>query len=428
MIFRTCWTAGTIHYSGSLFQNRSRNTGITRMDDYDVIVAGAGPGGAVAALYAARAGLRVALIDKAEFPRHKCCGDFIPPSAITFLDEFSFRERFHAADGYRVAWAEIELLDRSRQRIGLTTQPPSHNGVILPRYHFDHALVQLAQEHGAEQITGLVTGLQREGEAVTGVQLQQGQRRVTISGRVVIGCDGSNSRMARWLNPSHRQSPARVMAIRAYIENFSVTPHTIEAFLRRDLWPGYAWIFPVNENTVNIGMGSKRASQHAGRELKSKFLQFLQSEPIAARMRPVSRITNLRAMPLNPGFDKKYPRSFAGALLAGDAAHLVNPLTGGGICNAMSSGKLAAETVIEAFGRGDFSRRSLAAYDHKLRKRVAPELIFSGYIARLLYAHPDASLKMARLILHQGPLPALVRWMYPDVRIEKAVTMPGRSG
>lgn len=397
------------------------------MDDYDVIVAGAGPGGAVAALYAARAGLRVALIDKAEFPRHKCCGDFIPPFAITFLDEFSFWRRFQGAEGYRVRWAEIELLDRSRQRIGLTTEPPSHNGVILPRYHFDHALVQLAQEHGAEQITGLVTGLLRDGETVTGVTVQQGRRIVTLSGRVVIGCDGSNSRMAHWLNPTHQKSPARVLAIRAYIENFSVTPHTVEAFLRRDLWPGYAWIFPVNDNTVNIGMGCKQNSHHCGRELKTRFLQFLQSAPISARMQPDSRITNLRAMPLNPGFDKKYLRSFAGALLAGDAARLVNPLTGGGICNAMSSGKLAAETVIEAFGRGDFSKQSLSAYDHKLRKTVAPELIFSGYIARLLYAHPDASLKMARLILNQGPLPALVRWMYPDVRIDKADTTPGRS-
>jgi flavin-dependent dehydrogenase len=239
-----------------------------------------------------------------------------------------------------------------------------------------------------------------------------------ITGRVVIAADGSNSKMASLLNPRQKNTIGRAIAIRAYIDDFAAKPNTVEAFFRKEFWPGYAWIFPVSDTKVNIGLGYRlddRRGQNIN--LKQVFQEFLKSGLIAPRMGSASQVLDVRAKLLNLGFDRHYPRAFNGALLVGDAANLVNPLTGGGICNAMISGKLAAETVIKAFAANDVSRQTLNEYENRLATLVRKELQYSEYLARFFYAAPPLVIRLLSLSIKRGPLPLMLQKMFADVRI-----------
>jgi flavin-dependent dehydrogenase len=130
-----------------------------------------------------------------------------------------------------------------------------------------------------------------------------------------------------------------------------------------------------------------------------------------------SRILDMRAKLLNLGFDRNYQRAFNGAVLVGDAADLVNPLTGGGICNAMVSGKLAAETIIKAFSVNDVSQKVLSEYATKLTKISQKDYLYSEYLARFFYAAPQGVIRLLSLSFKKGPLPLILQKMYPDVQI-----------
>jgi menaquinone-9 beta-reductase len=387
-------------------------------EKFDVVIVGGGPAGTVAALYLAKAGVSVAIVDKCQFPRHKTCGDFIAPFAITFLQEWNFWSRFTDRDMYPVQAAEIRYFGQELARIRFASENPEATSVIISRYSFDHALMDLAISQGVAFVHGHAIGLLHEGDVIIGVQVAVEQGNIEIRARVVIGADGSNSKIASLLHPRQLHPVPRAIAMRAYIDHYAAKPNTVEAFFRKDFWPGYAWIFPVSETKVNIGLGYRLDDKRCkNKNLKQEFMRFLESESIASRMGPDSHLSEMRAKLLNLGFDRHYQRSFDGALLAGDAANLVNPLTGGGICNAMISGKLAAETIIKALAKNDISRQQLAVYEDRVTAIMYKELLYSEYLARFFYAAPPAVIRLLNLSIKRGPLPFIMHNMFPDVRL-----------
>jgi len=384
---------------------------------YDVVVVGSGPAGAISAAYLAKAGYAVAIVDKSRFPRHKTCGDFIPSFAFAFLQEWDFWSKIPRQDRYAVKSAAISYFDKMVPRIRFTSENPEAISAIISRYYFDNALFETAVEQGAAFLHGQAVGLVRSGDAVVGVQVASAQGHMEIAGRVVIAADGSNSKLASLLNPRPEHRVGRAIAIRAYIDDFAVQSHTVEAFFRKEFWPGYAWIFPLSETKVNIGLGymDTKRCQHAN--LKHVFKEFLNSSFISGRMGKSARILDMRAKLLNLGFDRHYPRAFNGALLVGDAADLVNPLTGGGICNAMISGKLAAETTIKALSVNDVSQKALSEYETKLAAITQRDYLYSEYLARFFYAAPHGVIRLLSLTFKKGPLPLILKRMYPDLHI-----------
>lgn len=384
---------------------------------YEVVIVGGGPAGTVSAAYLAKAGFSVAIIDKCTFPRHKTCGDFIPPFAVPFLQEWNFWSKIPMQDRYAVKAAEICYFGKELPRIRFNSENPEANSVIISRYHFDNALFDTAMEQGAVFMHGQAVDVLRSGDAVVGVRVATKDGPKEIAGRVVIAADGSNSKLASLLNPHNEHRAGRAFAMRAYIDHFAVKSNTVEAFFRKEFWPGYAWIFPVSETKVNVGLGylDQKSCQHTN--LKRVFQDFITSSLISSRMNENSRILDMRAKLLNLGFDRNYQRAFNGAVLVGDAADLVNPLTGGGICNAMVSGKLAAETIIKAFSVNDVSQKVLSEYATKLTKISQKDYLYSEYLARFFYAAPQGVIRLLSLSFKKGPLPLILQKMYPDVQI-----------
>ncbi|MGH9043153.1 MAG: geranylgeranyl reductase family protein, partial [Acidimicrobiia bacterium] len=316
---------------------------------FDVIVVGSGPAGSTAALVLARGGARVALVDKARFPREKACGDLIGPRGVQLLDDL----------GIEVPGAErigdMVVVGPTGGRVRLPCRPgityPGH-GLVAPRAAFDHTLWEAALKAGAEPFVG------RAGEPILagdgrlgGFVLSTG---VEVAADVVIGADGATSRVA---DVAGLVDPARVLwgfAVRAYVEDPVALPHIV--LWEPERWrgfPGYGWLFPGMDGRANFGLGvGTLADRSAGAGATQRFDAF------AGHLRRLG-ILQAPAVPSGPaagngqrlggwlkmGMVGTTPAR-GNVLLAGDAAGLVNPLQGEGISEAMGSARAAAEAVL----------------------------------------------------------------------------------
>ncbi len=218
---------------------------------FDVVVAGAGPAGSVAALVLARGGARVALVDKASFPRDKACGDLIGPRGVGLLDELGVSVP-DAGQG-----ADLLIVGPSGHRSRLPAfrgrTYPGH-GVVIPRVVLDDALRTAAIEAGAEPIRARVSGVDRPpGGPVRALITSDGRR---LAADAFIGADGALSPVARLAGMLDAGSALWGFAIRAYVA--AEVPLPLLVLLDQAPWriyPGYGWLFPGAAGQANVGIG-----------------------------------------------------------------------------------------------------------------------------------------------------------------------------
>lgn len=327
---------------------------------YDVAVVGAGPAGAAAALAALRSrpGARVLLLDRHDFPRDKCCGDGVAPHA---LDELA---RLGVADvlADRAAIGAMRLVS---PRGVEASHPLARPDYVIPRVLFDARLTAAAVARGAELVRHTVRRLDIRADHV----VLDG----TFAARVVVGADGANGVVRRQLGVP-RQDPATVaVAVRGYVPFETATPEQVIVMDGRD-WPAYAWRFDGGDGVANVGFGmllpSLQAAGHGKSLLEERMVELLPEAAGATMLRS-------HHLPLSTG----RPRQPAGrVLLAGDAASLVNPLTGEGIYYALLSGRLAGAAAV---GAGDPG----LAYRSMLSRELGTHLRHTTLISSVT-AHP----------------------------------------
>jgi geranylgeranyl reductase family protein len=338
---------------------------------YDAIVVGAGPGGASAAAVLAADGHDVLLVDREEFPREKTCGDGIPPGTIEILNGIGMadairNEDFYCVRGIRLGspWGRTWDLDFSPRRSG-------GEFYIAQRSRFDELIRRHAITAGATFRRARVSGPIVEDGCVRGVIARDAGGEEAISARLVIGADGATSVIARALGTGRLGSRERGVAVRAYLNNIDPLPQTVEFYFDRELLPGYAWIFPVDNNRANVGviMRADRYSER-GLPLRERLDRFLARPEIRERIRGDVALDKMATWQL-PYAVEGGKRAFDGALLVGDAGGFVDPLTGEGIHNAVLTGVVAAQVGSQALQAGDLSAARLAAYDHRCQTTLA---------------------------------------------------------
>jgi geranylgeranyl reductase family protein len=341
---------------------------------WDVLVVGGGPAGSAAALRALqlRPGARVLLLDAARFPRDKACGDGIPAHALDVLTGLGVAD---AVAGYPPV-PRMRL--RTPGGVCVLGVPPRPNYVV-PRLVFDARLIAAAESRGAVIRRSRVRRLEVRPDAV----VVDGEH----TARVVIGADGANSAIRRLLGLPANPPGHLAIAVRGYAAAPPAAgPPEQLIHMVDEGWPAYAWSFPTGTGVVNVGFGKLRSRLGgAGRGHRAELYG-----PLAALLPelPADPVT-LRAhhLPLSTW----RPRQPDGrVLLAGDAASLINPLTGEGIFYAVLSGRLAADAALAGGGAG-------ARYRAALRARLGRHLRHTGALARITRRRTfvDAALAVA---------------------------------
>ena len=327
---------------------------------WDVAVVGAGPAGTAAAMSALRTrpGARVLLLDRAQFPRDKSCGDGIAPQA---LDELA---RLGAAEvlADRVPVRRLRLVAPGGAQVDTVLQRPDH---VVPRTVFDARLVEAAVRAGAVLERRTVRRLEVRSDRV----VLDGPDGPAAHARVVVGADGAHSVVRRLTGHARQPDGAMAVAVRGYAAAPPGEPVQQILMTRKD-WPAYAWSFAAGDGTANVGFGmmlpSLRAAPRGGRtELHSRLTELL---PGVQPGRLVSH-----HLPLSTSRPRPAPGR---VLLAGDALSLINPLTGEGIFYALLSGRLAGAAAVTGTDAG-------TAYAQALARELGRHLRHTSLLARL---------------------------------------------
>jgi geranylgeranyl reductase family protein len=328
-------------------------------DRYDVLVIGAGPSGASAAYWLAERGRRVLLVEKKRFPRDKTCGDGLTPRAVRQLHDMGLAEplsEFHRFDGLRSIAHGVTL------ELAWPDHPdfPGY-GYVVRRSELDQMVAERAVKSGATlwpaaeaQAPCLTNGI------LDGAVVRRAETGATevVQARYVIVADGANSRFGRALGTARNRTFPLGMAIRGYF----TSPYHDEPWIESHLdlrdrngnhLPGYGWIFPVGDGTVNVGVGLLSTFRGWKDVNTSRLMEaFCDTAPSRWGIGPDTATCAPTGGKLPTGASV-HPAVGPNFIVAGDAAGTVNPFNGEGISVAYETGRLAADAVDLALATSD---------------------------------------------------------------------------
>ena len=396
--------------------------------DADVIVVGAGPGGAATAYHLAQAGLDVLLLEKSSFPREKVCGDGLTPRAVKSLIAMGIDTTtpgWVRNEGLRIIGGGVRLELPWPQ---LATYPDY--GLVRTRLDFDEILARAAEKAGARlheltevtgpvlDETGRIVGVtaRRVPEDVDGRPSRERHAgdETSYRARLVIAADGVSSRLALAMGVAKREDRPMGVAVRRYFTSPRTQDTHLESWL--ELWqgdtllPGYGWIFPVGDGTANVGLGLLNTSDAFRATNYKKLLDaWLAGMPAEWGFDEDHAVGPVKGGALPMGFNRA-PHYTRGLMLVGDAGGAVNPFNGEGIAYAMETGELAAEIAVQALARGSVGTRgadlALQRYPAELKAR------YGGYYTLgRVFVHAIGNPHVMRLATKHGlPRPLLMKF------------------
>ncbi|HDO19652.1 MAG TPA: NAD(P)/FAD-dependent oxidoreductase [Thermoplasmatales archaeon] len=344
--------------------------------EYDVAIVGAGPAGCVTALYAAKEGLKVAILEKdKEVGIPVLCGEGISKK----VDQLGIIERGKWIEneviGARIFSPNGTIVKLSSEKAGGET------GYVIDREVFDKELARLAIKEGAElflrcEATGLI---RRDGEIV-GVEAALSGERIGIEAKVIVGADGVESRVGKWAGINTTLKSKDIVSCFEYtLSGIECNKDYCDFFVGKTLAPGgYIWVFPKSEDVANIGIGILASYSKPGlaKELLDRFIE---KHKEYKKGKPIRILTG--AAPVSEPVESVKEN----ILLVGDAARHTDPLTGGGIMHALIGGRIAGETIAKSLNEGDlgilqeYEEGWKREFGKKLKRNYMMKEIASGF-------------------------------------------------
>ncbi len=353
------------------------------------MVVGAGPSGVAAALALEKAGIDTLVLDKARFPRDKICGDALSPDVVHQIDDLDLL-RPGLADRFRASAEKMKMPGLSVVSptgrafdMELSKSKKKLEGYVMPRFAFDHMLADCLRERELIRFMEAcsVDRIEREGSE----WVLHSEDRQTIRCSILIGADGVNSMVAKKIAGHELDRKHFCAAMRVYCEGvrWDRDEPLIELHFIREALPGYLWVFPLPNGRANVGIGMRSDMlPKLGKPLRTLLEETLKSHPLLApRFKDARMLESIKGMGIPLG-SKKRVLSGAGYLLCGDAASLVDPLTGEGIGNALRSGTYAGEMAAEALKLNRLDARFLAKYDRRVYSILWSELRMSQWVQK----------------------------------------------
>jgi geranylgeranyl reductase family protein len=373
--------------------------------DVDVAVIGAGPTGSVAACAAARRGLSVALIDRNTFPRDKTCGDGIGPGAVRVLRELGLDSVL--AGRPRIASVTVFGPTGGRSENPVPTiRGKSTDVFVVPRLEFDDHLFRAAIAAGAEDLSGTrYIGMSAEssddGARIVELRDASGARR-TLRARLVIGADGAYSAVRKDLvgHEQHKQKFLGI-AMRAYADDGSAAGPSMLFEFSRELLPSYGWVFPAGNGTINIGVGLPFAQlRERGVDLRRLLADF--AERLRERGVEIGELGEERSHQL-PGVMGMPRLAFGRAALIGDAASMINPVSGEGIAYGMTAAMRLVKALPDRLADAAALNAALSRFERDFRSDHRLHFLSCRFTMALLR--------------HAAPATVVVRAIQDDPRV-----------
>ncbi|MDI9645295.1 MAG: digeranylgeranylglycerophospholipid reductase [Archaeoglobales archaeon] len=318
---------------------------------YDVVVVGAGPAGSMAAKTAAEKGLEVLLIEKRqEIGTPVRCAEGISKTSIERF--FEVDKRWIAAEviGAKIYSPDMTEVVMSEEMAG------NEVGYVLERKIFDRQIARLAAKAGAEvRVKTAFEKFERVGDKLK-VQMRCIGEKIEVETKILIGADGVESKLGRMAGIIRTLKLDEIESCAQYLmSGLDIDPNYTYFYLGRDIAPGgYAWVFPKGENSANVGIGVlPKMAEKSAKEYLDRFI-----EKIGMKGKIVEFVAG--AVPVYGEIETAVADHL---MLAGDAAYHSDPITGGGIANALAAGYYAGLVAYEAVKNNDFSAEFLKRYD-----------------------------------------------------------------
>lgn len=328
----------------------------------------------------------MAILDKAEFPRDKICGDalsldvinqlsFLSENLVSSFESFSFKI---PSSGVRIFSPDHKSIDIPFVQNGI-----EKCGYICKRKDFDNILFQELKR--TNQVTIF------ENCNVKNIAYSENGARIettkgNFEGKMLVGADGAYSIVARRLGKIKVDPKHYCSGLRMYYENVQSNneKNYIELYFLKDILPGYLWIFPMPDNKANVGIGMLSSVITKKKiNLKNTLQKSISENPLLK-----DRLKNAISVETPQGYSlplgsKKRTISGEHFILLGDAAGLIDPFTGEGIANAIRSGRVAAEHLIKCFEKNSFTALFNQSYDKEIYRRMWKEFQVSNTLQKL---------------------------------------------
>ncbi len=390
---------------------------------FDVVIIGAGPSGSNAAISYKKLNpdLKIALVDKAIFPRDKSCGDAFGPGVISALKRFG---------NEHILEDEPEVVSTTLfgpKNIGIQNYIPEVKNkedsvvYVIPRLDLDNRILNLAKEEEVETFEGYRFSKFFNNEESVSVEIENEEKeKYILEAKLLVGADGANSRVRKSLNLKQNSDWNKAIAIRAYIDS----PNYLEIFKERTLMfeinvsaiKGYAWAFPSKGNLLNIGIGVPlsifKKEKMDIKNLLDKFVKTLESRGV--------EVENLR-------MEKSFMLPFASSrpklghnrvALIGDAGSMINPMSGEGIFYGMEAGFLLANETHQLINEsGSELNKGITKYEKVFNKRFGKHFL-SCSLARLVFQSPFMTKRLLNIAsLDQHTIDFVVELLFDEANL-----------
>jgi len=347
----------------------------------DIVIVGAGPGGSMAAKFCAKGGLRTILIEKkAEIGAPLRCAEGVSKK---WLEEVGIEPD--------PAWICADM-------VGAVIRSPSgyefkldeshagsEVGYVLERHLFDKALARDAAEAGAKiMMRTSCTDVIRKNGKLVGIKAKSMGEEIEIFAKAIIAADGYESQVGRWAGIDTKLDMNDIDSCLQYrMVNADIDPEYCEFNIGTSIAPGgYLWIFPKGRGVANVGIGVMAKLCKNG-EPKKYLDKFIAEDPRFKNSQPVEVVAGM--VSTCPGLDCAVDDNI---ILVGDAARIIDPITGGGICHACRTGMYAGLVLTECAKKGDFSKEALMPYEKMWRDRMEDKL-YRNWMAKERLAELD---------------------------------------
>lgn len=337
---------------------------------FDIAIIGAGPAGCSAALTLQKSQLKVALFEKKEFPREKICGDGLDDRCINtllainpdYVDEFLATKKYYVIEDMRLYYKNKPCVINVKS-VGYTCK----------RYDFDNFLFSLVKRD-CQNLTIFqntkICSVQNE----IGAVLLEDMNQVRYQAKMVLVCTGASSFLARKLTGKPFEKEKLGFAARAYFKGVKdLQGNTVELHYKKEFFPGYLWIFPMADDTANVGVGW-HLGQKYNEKIQDVLTNWIQGDDVLRQRFADAEQVGLMQGGLIPYSTKQFDCYGDNYCICGDTADLIDPISGGGIGTAMVSGHFAAQVAEKAVTAGDCSANMTKEYSEKLRQRVQSEI------------------------------------------------------